>query len=610
MNKLYQKGNYIYVEVSGATAIPYGKSGTRFREKSGNLELLAYNTGLISNAFSKRTIYTFDNPASWFDESGGKAYNATTLREFLETYTNFNPASGGSGAGSGTLFKTPFLIGDLDQSIYADGQKGTQDPDGIEGWYFRNSASLTNKINWYYINNFNITSSMTISTLTGGYAVIFVRSETVAPFLNFYTKRKNDGQDVSWYRSRVVYNDPNILSGYSGQNVVIYWGNEPDIYPDYPKLELPLDTFSTVGVQDADEEIFLASLSTSTNYAEGSFEFTAKAIGYFNDNEHINLPCVSHTDVSGLESRVTDLEVLSQFLIAADLGRYFRGYVSSQANMEALANPIDYNYVARTDTGTIWRYLSGSWSDTTITISYEHIADLDVEAAGYSNTHYIDLDGTNDFIDLDTGVNANVLDYTQSWALGFEVENVSTIQDSSYTTLWKRGNNEITLRKGGTNWGVYFFANGNVVAAANTWRQPEPGSKILFVCNGIQVKYYLYRPSNGEIYQTNMTLNQTNVTNHNNASGNLEIGKGGVKGSYWYGGINNALIMEGTSADIGANQKAEYFGGQDVTLMSFYEDIEDFLPLGEDVYPTVTGTKGVISGNLTNGTASDFVARP
>jgi len=607
MNKLYVTGNYIYVVVSGGTPKPYGKTGTRFREKNNNLELIAYNTGLISNAFSKRTIYTFEDPTQWYDQAGTTPFTEESLRSFLENNTNFNPASGGSGAGSS--FKTPFLIGDLDQSIYADGQKGTQDPDGIEGWYFRNSASLTNKINWYYINNFSITSSMTISTLTGGYAVIFVRSETVAPFLNFYTKRKNDGQDVSWYRSRVVYNDPNILTGYLNQNVVIYWGTEPNVYPDYPKLELPLDTFSTVGLRESDEEIYLASLSTSTNYAAGSFEFTAKSIGYFNDGQHINLPCVSHTDLGALESRVTDLEVLSQFLIAADLGRYFRGYVSSQANMEALANPIDYNYVARTDTGTIWRYLSGAWSDTTITISNEEIAALDVEAAGYSNTHYIDLDGTNDYVDLDTGVNANVLDYTQTWALGFEIESVTSINDSSYTTLWKRGGNELTLRKGGTNYGIYAFANGNSVGQSNTWRYPQPGSKVLFVCNGTQLKYTIYSPNLDEVKTFTMTLNQTNVTNHNNPSGNLEIGQMGARGSNWYGGINNAFIMEGAGSDLGMEQIAEYFGGQDVTLMSFYEEIEDFLPLGEDTYPAVTGTKGVISGNLINGTASDFVAR-
>ena len=108
-----------------------------------------------------------------------------------------------------------------------------------------------------------------------------------------------------------------------------------------------------------------------------------------------------------------------------------------------------------------------------------------------------------------------------------------------------------------------------------------------------------------------MTLNQTNVTNHNNATGNLQIGQMGVIGSSWFGGVNNALIMEGSGSDLGTNQRAEYFGGQDVTLMSFYDDTEliDFLPLGEDTYPTVTGTKGVISGNLINGTTSDFVER-
>ena len=503
---------------------------------------------------------------------------------------------------------TPYILSNDDASVYADGAQGGIDPNGLEGWYFENTADPANKINWYFINNFGIDSDMNLASLDGMYclAVIYNPQEF---FFQVYTKRKNDGNDASWYRSRITYLTTGEFANYIGQRVLVYWGKEPTDFPELPRIKMDIDAFTTVGPQEYDEEIFLGSLSTSTGYAASTYSFTAQALGFINNNRYHNFPLLAKFDASALNLQISNLQA---YLTAVETGRFFRGYVADQTEMDALASPLQYQYVVRVDTETIWEYNGATWVDTLVTASLTGIGDQDQQAAGYSNTHYIDLDGTNDYVDLDTGVNANVLDYTQSWALGFEVENVSAIDDSSYTTLWKRGDNEITLRKGGSNWGVYFYANGNSVGQANTWRRPEPGSKILFICNGSQVKYYLYRPSNGEIYNATMTLNATNVTNHNNPSGNLEIGQMGAIGSNWFGGINNALIMEGAGSDLGANQRAEYFGSQDVTLMSFYNDpeVQDFLPLGEDTYPAVTGTKSVISGNLINGTASDFVARP
>lgn len=243
-------------------------------------------------------------------------------------------------------------------------------------------------------------------------------------------------------------------------------------------------------------------------------------------------------------------------------------------------------------------------NETKATLNAHHKANPDIHLSilGAPNSHYINLDGANDYLSMQN-VPAGVLDYTQSWAVGIELENVSTINDSSYTTLFKRGTNEVTLRKGGSNWGVYFYANGNSVAQANTWVAPGPGSKVLFTCNGSQVKYYL----NGSLRSTT-TLN-ANVS-HNNASGDLTFGQGGPRGSYWFGGVNNMMIMTNSSA-LGSNQLTEYFATQDVSKMSFYTgDVIDFLPLGERPYNTLSGQKGVITGSLINATSADFVERP
>ncbi len=240
------------------------------------------------------------------------------------------------------------------------------------------------------------------------------------------------------------------------------------------------------------------------------------------------------------------------------------------------------------------------------TLNAHHKANPDIHLAilGAPDSHFINLDGSNDYLEM-YDVPAGVLDFTSSWAVGIELENVSTINDSTYTTLFSRGTNKITLRKGNGNWGCYFYANNNSVAQANTWVAPTAGSKVLFTCNGTQVKYYL----NGSLRSTT-TLNATNVASHNDASGNLLYGKGFGNSSHWFGGINNMLVMTDPTA-LGSNQVTEYFGSKDVTKMSFYaNDVTDFLPLGERDYNTLLGTKGAITGALHNSDPSGFEARP
>ena len=60
---------------------------------------------------------------------------------------------------------------------------------------------------------------------------------------------------------------------------------------------------------------------------------------------------------------------------------------------------------------------------------------------------------------------------------------------------------------------------------------------------------------------------------------------------------------------MGSEQIAEFFSADDVSAMSFYDDITDFCTLGEDAYPNVIGLKGNVNGTLENGTESDFVER-
>lgn len=230
------------------------------------------------------------------------------------------------------------------------------------------------------------------------------------------------------------------------------------------------------------------------------------------------------------------------------------------------------------------------------------------EPGAYSETHYIDLDGTDDYITL-TGT-GDVLDYTKTWSLGWEVENLAP-NDGLYAVIARSGDNRITLRRSGGNWGIYFFAGSTSIGQANTFRVPDANSKMLFECDGNNVIYSYV--SGGTQRNVSMSINSTNIANNAPQPNVLEIGRGGgsVAGStaqYWYGGITNLTLF---SNILGSIAQTEYFADSDVTQMSFYEDdVIDFMTLGEDLYALVLGLKLNVAGTMANGTPSDFVERP
>lgn len=489
------------------------------------------------------------------------------------------------------------LISNKDANIYADGKKGQADPNGLSGWNFTNDYQ-GEKINWYYVYNQNDNNEMTLSTLTSMYAVVKIYNEREL-FFNVYTKRENDGSDFSWYRSRVNYESTTAFDGLSGETVLVYWGEEPTSHAELKRVEIDYDPTFSNGPQAQDEEVLFAALSTDSGASAGEYNFTVQALGYINDLEETSfLPKIGE-DFESIKQDITELQT---YLEAVRQGKFFRGYVMDEAEMLALSNPYRYEYVARVDTVTIWEYDGVQWYDTTIEMSLSGIALEEELVLSYSDKAYVELDGLNDYINL-TGVTAEVMDYTEQWNLGLDiVGNVDTVNDSSYITLFKRGNNEVTLRKGGTNWGFYVYSNGVSVGQANTWYAPQAGSKILVVCTGSRMRYYL-----DGVLRANVLLNG-NVSLQD-PSGDLQVGNGGVRGSNWTGGLDNIMIMQGSSAILGKDQLIEYHSQFNVSNMSFYPSVIDFIPLGERPYPNLLGLKQVVEGTIEESTESAIIIR-
>ena len=414
------------------------------------------------------------------------------------------------------------------KAVYADGRKGRPDPNNaVPGWFFENSADLTDKINWYYMASTEHLS-VTLADFAGQWAN-YQNDGTVHPYFVVYTLPKGDGNDAShWYRSRLVYSI--AAAAVPDTEYTAWWGYNPPGFLGSTHVEAVLDGATSNGPQEADEIVMTANVSTSTGYPKSTYKFCIDQVGWRAGTRNWNYQLVN---------------------------------------------------------------LEGSGTGNVTPLS------------SYTNTHYVALDGANDYMAL--AATGNTLNWTSTWCLGLTVESLpANVSDNTFMCLARSGNNGIGLRKGGSNWGIYLANGYNSVGQANTWRAPQVGSKILIQCNGTRVEYWL-----DGTRRANMTMNTTYRDSSSHVVDSLNLGQGGINFGqgyfkYWEGGLNDCFL---TYNFLSSGQIAEFFGSNDVASHSYYNAARDFLPLGENAYPNLTGLKANVTGTLVNGAHDDFVSK-
>lgn len=238
-----------------------------------------------------------------------------------------------------------------------------------------------------------------------------------------------------------------------------------------------------------------------------------------------------------------------------------------------------------------------------------------LSAADNQASRYIELDGANDYISLPTrsGGSEHALDWSQDWSIGITLLGLQPASDNAFMSLFRSGSNHITLRRGGSNWGMYVTANNNAYQhGANTWYAPTDTSRMLFTYDSTtyRLKYYLGEPSTGQYaMRANLAVNAT-VRGANAPGAGLEIGHGGVGSGafeiiHWDGGVNNLVVSDQVLV---GPQIDEYFQtGEAFAEHEYYPDLTSYCRLGEDAYPAVVDSIGNITGGeLVNGAADDF----
>ena len=241
------------------------------------------------------------------------------------------------------------------------------------------------------------------------------------------------------------------------------------------------------------------------------------------------------------------------------------------------------------------------------------------ELASETASHYIALDGSNDYITFTEkgAANANLLDWAAGdWSIGINLVTFDVKADGKFITLFKSGANAIMLRRGGGNHGLYITGNnGTTKIGANTWYAPNPGGKLLFTFDSTssRLKYYIGNVDGTYALRANYFVNTTNIGG-NSPSGELQFGErvssnNVAESLYFHGGVNNLIITDDVMA---GPLIEEYFQvSESYDQSSFYGDLTSWAKLGEDTYPNVTDTLGAMTGGeLIGGTEDDFVELP
>ena len=196
------------------------------------------------------------------------------------------------------------------------------------------------------------------------------------------------------------------------------------------------------------------------------------------------------------------------------------------------------------------------------------------------------------------------MDLSVPFAFGFKIaDDWNPAGTEAKYTIVRNGQNAFYMRNVGTGNASPYFENGPSYQGGNAFVAAPAGSRIVISYNGAgTATYYL----NGT--ERVVSFSVANLAAADNSDGTVTIGQGKQPGqqgwsTYLDGGIDEMWFADRAITQAEASESA---AGGDPAAWSFYDDITDFLPLGEGTFPTVEGVKGVLIGTLENGEPGDF----
>jgi len=166
---------------------------------------------------------------------------------------------------------------------FADGEPGVIDPSGLDrdGWYYEN-LNAGEKINWYYFDG-STQGTVNLGQISG-YAVMTFDSIDSVPLLVVYTFPTGTNDLIPGFaHSRAVYDDVTIPNPVVGTKYLVYFGQNPNIHPELPRIELPFSTLSSAGDLDPSEVVFTVAFASNSVEPVGDVKYMVEELGIYSE---------------------------------------------------------------------------------------------------------------------------------------------------------------------------------------------------------------------------------------------------------------------------------------------------------------------------------------
>lgn len=225
---------------------------------------------------------------------------------------------------------------------FADADPGVIDPTGLDrdGWYYTNQNS-GDKINWYY---FDGTTQGTVTLgETSAYAVMEFDSAASTPILAIYTFPTGSGDIFPGFaHSRAVYSEPATPSIVSGQKYVVYFGENPNVHPELPRIELTYSSVNSIGDLDPSEPVLTISFGSSSSEPVGDVQYMVQELGIYSDPVKHNVELrIKKANESDLQAHINSTQAHAAIDVTYDNSSSGLVATDAQAAIDEVEDRLD-----------------------------------------------------------------------------------------------------------------------------------------------------------------------------------------------------------------------------------------------------------------------------
>ncbi len=193
-------------------------------------------------------------------------------------------------------------------AVYADGEPGIKDPSVAirDGWYYENQ-NAGEKINWYFFDGTS-QGTVTLGNISG-YTVMTFDSIASAPIMAVYTFPTGTGDVIPGFaHSRVVYDGPLVPAPVVGKKYLVYFGENPPVFPELPRIQLSYVPGTSIGDKNPSEVVLTVSLGSNSSEPIGDVKYMVEHLGIYSttvkQNAELRIRVASQLD---LDTHVSDI---------------------------------------------------------------------------------------------------------------------------------------------------------------------------------------------------------------------------------------------------------------------------------------------------------------